>query len=228
MLTVTRAVRFGSKNATSVLITRISATMTAMAVRHAVNRRPTSRRYLMESLLKVDAHAEACDDDRAKVTVEAGIHDSLQIGGNKYTADDAGMKRSRLGVHGSVTSIKDLTPDPENRRLHDPRNVEMITESLKRVGAARSIAIDEDDVVLAGNGVVAAAKAAGITKVRVIEAQGNEIIAELSLAPRDASLRLEERGCPTTSSMTDPGHRSTIRAFDCRVDAAAASDGGPR
>jgi DNA modification methylase len=86
-------------------------------------------------------------------------------------------RRSQRGSQGSVTSIQDLTPDPENRRLHNPGNLGMITEFLKAVGAARSIAIDEDDVVLAGNGVVAAATADGMTKVRVIEAQGNEIIA---------------------------------------------------
>ena len=37
--------------------------------------------------------------------------------------------------------------------------------------------IDEQNVVLAGNGVTEAAAEAGITKVRVVEASGNEIIA---------------------------------------------------
>jgi hypothetical protein len=67
--------------------------------------------------------------------------------------------------------IADLVVDPNNRRTHNPRNVEMIVAALKDVGAARSIVIDEDDVVLAGNGVTAAAAAAGITKVRVIRSQ---------------------------------------------------------
>jgi DNA modification methylase len=53
----------------------------------------------------------------------------------------------------------------------------MIVDALKQVGAARSIVIDEDDVILAGNGVIAAAPDAGITKLRVIEADGQEIIA---------------------------------------------------
>ena len=53
----------------------------------------------------------------------------------------------------------------------------MITDALHKVGAARSIVIDEDNVILAGNGVTEAAAEAGITKVRVIDASGDELIA---------------------------------------------------
>ncbi len=68
-------------------------------------------------------------------------------------------------------------PDALNRRAHNPRNLDMIATGLRTVGAARSIVIDENFVVLAGNGVAAAAPAAGITKLRVIEARGDELIA---------------------------------------------------
>ena len=74
-------------------------------------------------------------------------------------------------------TLGDLVPDPQNRRAHNPRNVGMIVDALQHVGAARSIVIDEDNVILAGNGVTEAAVGAGITKVRVIEAAGDEIIA---------------------------------------------------
>ena len=73
--------------------------------------------------------------------------------------------------------VSDLTPDPANRRAHNPRNIDMITESLHAVGAARSISIDEDLLILAGNGVVQAAAKAGITKLRIIDTDGDEIIA---------------------------------------------------
>lgn len=53
----------------------------------------------------------------------------------------------------------------------------MITEGLQQVGAARSIVIDEANVVLAGNGVLQAAGAAGVTRVLVVEATGQELIA---------------------------------------------------
>ena len=50
-----------------------------------------------------------------------------------------------------IQSIADLTPDPANRRKHNPRNIGMIVESLQKVGAARSIVIDEQGNILAGN-----------------------------------------------------------------------------
>jgi DNA modification methylase len=53
----------------------------------------------------------------------------------------------------------------------------MVVDALQQVGAARSIVLDENNVVLAGNGVVEAAAEAGITAVRVIDANGHEIIA---------------------------------------------------
>jgi ParB family transcriptional regulator, chromosome partitioning protein len=82
------------------------------------------------------------------------------------------------GVNGhSVASIGDLVPDPANCRRHNPRNIGSIVNSLQSVGAARSIVIDEDNVILAGNGLVEAAGEAGITKLKVIEADGNTVIA---------------------------------------------------
>jgi ParB-like chromosome segregation protein Spo0J len=86
----------------------------------------------------------------------------------KKKADDADGER----LH-----IRDLLPDPHNAREHNATNIGVIVDSLQEVGAARSIVIDENDVVLAGNGVVEGAAEAGITGVRVVEADGNEIIA---------------------------------------------------
>lgn len=76
-----------------------------------------------------------------------------------------------------IQHLRDLTPDPHNARRHNPRNVGMLEKALNEVGAARSIVIDEDGVVLAGNATIEAAQQAGIERVRVIEADGNEIIA---------------------------------------------------
>jgi len=77
----------------------------------------------------------------------------------------------------TVEHIKDLVADPSNRRAHNPRNIGMVVDALQHVGAARSIVIDEDNIILAGNGVTEAAAEAGITKVRVIDAAGDELIA---------------------------------------------------
>jgi len=76
-----------------------------------------------------------------------------------------------------MTSIKDLKSDHRNARKRTDRSASLIAESLKRFGAARSIVIDEDNRILAGNGTVEGAKAAGIQNIRVIETDGTEIIA---------------------------------------------------
>lgn len=53
----------------------------------------------------------------------------------------------------------------------------MIEKALNDVGAARSIVVDENGVVLAGNATVEAAAAAGIERVQVVDADGQTIIA---------------------------------------------------
>lgn len=76
-----------------------------------------------------------------------------------------------------IRHLKDLIPDPKNRRAHNARNIGMLVDALQKVGASRSIVVDEDDVILAGNGVVEAASEAGLIKVQVVEADGETIIA---------------------------------------------------
>jgi ParB-like chromosome segregation protein Spo0J len=70
-----------------------------------------------------------------------------------------------------------LKPDKKNRRKHNERNIGMIVNSLQQVGASRSIVIDENNNILAGNGTVEAAQLAGIERMRIVDADGEEIIA---------------------------------------------------
>jgi hypothetical protein len=76
-----------------------------------------------------------------------------------------------------ATTIGDLVHDRTNPRKHNPRNLKVIVDSLHDVGFARSIVIDENNEILAGNGVTEAAALAGIEKVVEVEADGNTIIA---------------------------------------------------
>lgn len=78
---------------------------------------------------------------------------------------------------GDIKHIGELITDNENARAHNPRNVGLITSSLQEVGAARSIVIDEAGRILAGNATIEAAALAGIENVKVIEADGETIIA---------------------------------------------------
>ena len=76
-----------------------------------------------------------------------------------------------------MASINDLQNDPKNARKRTDRSAKLIKQSLEQYGAARSIVIDENNRILAGNGTIAGAKAAGIKNLKIIEADGDEIIA---------------------------------------------------
>jgi ParB-like chromosome segregation protein Spo0J len=96
-------------------------------------------------------------------------------------AEEVGMSKNV-----EIIGLGDLKPDPQNARKHTPRNVAMVVDALQEVGAARSIVIDEKGVVLAGNATIKAAGQAGLGRVKVVDADGSEIIAvrRTGLTPR--------------------------------------------
>lgn len=96
-------------------------------------------------------------------------------GGSEDTAPS--ISRQIRDPEKSAVTIADLTPDPVNARKHTERGVAMIKDALQDVGAARSIVIDEDNRVLAGNATLEAAALAGIHNVLVVDADGETIIA---------------------------------------------------
>jgi DNA modification methylase len=65
--------------------------------------------------------------------------------------------------------IADLTPDPQNARQHDDKNLKAIEGSLKEFGQRKPIVITEDGVIVAGNGTVEAAKRLGWTHIDVVK-----------------------------------------------------------
>ena len=73
--------------------------------------------------------------------------------------------------------ISELRPDPTNAREHNARNVGMIVDALQEVGAARSIVIDENGRILAGNATIEAAAEAGIERVVTVDGDGETIVA---------------------------------------------------
>jgi len=75
------------------------------------------------------------------------------------------------------TDISQLTPDPRNARKRTPLSASVIRKSLEQFGAARSIVVDENDVIRAGNGTYEEAGQLGIEKVVTIEVDGNTIVA---------------------------------------------------
>ena len=71
-----------------------------------------------------------------------------------------------MPITAKMLSVSDLTPDAENARLHDDRNLEAIKSSLERFGQQKPIVVDSTMSVVAGNGTLEAAKMLGWTKIR--------------------------------------------------------------
>jgi hypothetical protein len=53
----------------------------------------------------------------------------------------------------------------------------MIVDSLRELGSGRSVVIDEKGVILAGNATIKAAGGTAIKRVRVVDTDGDEIVA---------------------------------------------------
>lgn len=76
-----------------------------------------------------------------------------------------------------MSSIKDLKFDDKNFNKHTEFGMSLIEKSLRENGAGRSILLDKDNNIIAGNGVVESAGAIGLDKVKIIETNGDEIVA---------------------------------------------------
>ena len=65
--------------------------------------------------------------------------------------------------------------DARNYRKHSNKNKELINKSLKECGAGRSIVIDKEDNIIAGNGIFEQAQKLGL-KTKIIETDGSELV----------------------------------------------------
>lgn len=62
-------------------------------------------------------------------------------------------------------ALATLTLDPQNARRHSTKNLDAIKGSLTKFGQQKPIVVSSDNVVIAGNGTVEAAKALGWTEI---------------------------------------------------------------
>ena len=76
-----------------------------------------------------------------------------------------------------VKKISDLVPDAGNYNRGTEKGRKLIGKSLKKLGAGRSILIDKDGNVIAGNKTLEGAAAAGIDEVIVVKTTGRQIVA---------------------------------------------------
>lgn len=71
--------------------------------------------------------------------------------------------------------MEEIKFDKRNYRKHNDRNKELIRKSLNECGAGRSIVIDNNNEIIAGNGIYEQAQELGI-KTKIIETDGSELV----------------------------------------------------
>ena len=87
------------------------------------------------------------------------------------------MEEKSKKEDGVVIDIEQLKQDDHNFNKGTKAGQELMEKSFAQFGAGRSILVDKENRIIAGNKSQLAAMCAGIKKVRVIETTGDELIA---------------------------------------------------
>jgi len=66
--------------------------------------------------------------------------------------------------------LTSLTPDPQNARKHNKRNLDAIAASLNKFGQRKPIVVTHDGTVIAGNGTLEAATSLGWKEISIARA----------------------------------------------------------
>jgi len=77
----------------------------------------------------------------------------------------------------SNIKISDLTPDDKNYNKGSEFGNSLIEKSLRKFGAGRSILLDKNNRIIAGNKTIENAGAIGLDDIIVVETTGNQIVA---------------------------------------------------
>ena len=76
-----------------------------------------------------------------------------------------------------MQKIKDLIPDDKNYNTGNEFGNSLIEKSLRNLGAGRSILIDKNNRIIAGNKTIENAVAIGLEDMQIVESDGTKIIA---------------------------------------------------
>lgn len=76
----------------------------------------------------------------------------------------------------ALKTIDDLTPDADNFNRHTEFGRKLLEDSMRKFGAGRSVLVDKDGNIIAGNGVVETAASIGMDKIKVVETDGTELV----------------------------------------------------
>lgn len=106
-------------------------------------------------------------------------------------------------------NITELRQDDRNANKHKERGKELLQKSIGELGAGRSVLVDANNVLIAGNSTTETAIIEGITKTIVVETTGDELV-------------VVKR---TDLDMNDPGESGRKARQMALIDNAAALEG---
>jgi ParB/RepB/Spo0J family partition protein len=86
-----------------------------------------------------------------------------------------------------VVAIDQVKPHPRNARTHSKKQIRQIAASIRALGFAAPVLIDEHNVLIAGHGRLEAAKSLGMSSIPAI------VISGLSDAKKRALLLADNR-----------------------------------
>lgn len=75
-----------------------------------------------------------------------------------------------------IDTLADLTPDGENFNRHTEFGQKLLEDSLRKFGAGRSILVDKDGNIIAGNSTTETAAAIGMEDVIVVPTDGKKLV----------------------------------------------------
>lgn len=97
----------------------------------------------------------------------------------KPTAKAKTTKTDKAADSGKVSemNVAALVSDDKNFNKHTEYGMRLLEESVGKFGLGRSILIDKNNRIIAGNGVFETASQIGLEKVLVVETTGNTLVA---------------------------------------------------
>ncbi len=94
----------------------------------------------------------------------------------------------------SITSLSDLVPDERNANKGTVRGRSMVEYSLQQFGAGRSVLVDKNGKLIAGNKTTEAAASIGLDDVIVVKSDGKKVVVvqrtDLDLTRDEAAQKL--------------------------------------
>lgn len=115
-------------------------------------------------------------------------------------------------------NMEKISFDKKNYRKHSDKNKRMIRKSLKDCGAGRSVLVDADGYLIAGNGVYEQAQQLNIP-TRVVETDGSELVVvkRTDLKPEDAKRKELALADNATSDSVEWDMQNIAEDFDISV-----------